>query len=104
MPGISDRAKVQRSAVSIVETRERRSSRARARTVSTGPTTAPAWSMARWNPNALPRIAGSTWAAIRESRGEVRMPLPMRSTRRTSTICQAWPTAAVSGRKAEESE
>ena len=48
---------------------------------TSGPTTAPAWSIARWNPKARPRSSGGVTWARSASRGAPR-PLPMRSTMR----------------------
>lgn len=51
---------------------------------ASGPISAPAVSMARCTPNALPWCASSTDSEISASRGAVRMPLPMRSTARVA--------------------
>ena len=54
---------------------------------SRGPTTAPALSIAWWNPNARPaRLPAAS--AMSASRGELRMPLPTRSVTRTASTCQ----------------
>jgi hypothetical protein len=70
---------------------------------SSGPTTAPAWSIARWKPNARPRSAGGVTSATRASRGAPRTPLPMRSATRTASTCQGAVASATSGRASEES-
>ncbi len=56
----------------------RRRSPVRARTpaASSGPSMAPAWSMARWKPKARPRSSSGATAASSASRGALRRPLP----------------------------
>ena len=50
-----------------------------------GPHTAPAVSAARWKPNARPRRWAGVSSAMSASRGDVRMPLPVRSTTRATS-------------------
>src|SRR4030042_73741 len=52
-----------------------------------GPITAPMWSIALCRPNARPRSLAGTEAAMRASRGELRIPLPIRSENRTASPC-----------------
>jgi hypothetical protein len=59
--------------------------RANIQTISrtiTGPSVAPAVSIARWKPNARPRLSGSVVSAISTSRGALRIPLPNLSANR----------------------
>ncbi len=63
-----------------------------------GPAKAPAWSIARWSPNAAARRSGSIDAASSASRGAPRSPLPTRSVARTSPTCQGALANASSGR------
>ena len=51
---------------------------------TSGASSAPAVSSAWRSPNARPRISGGVSSAIMASRGEPRMPLPIRSAKRAS--------------------
>ncbi len=63
-----------------------------------GPSTAPALSLALWNPNARPRIDGSTESAMSASRGDVRIPFPTRSVMRIAATCVTLWANPISGR------
>lgn len=58
----------------------------RMRNATSGPSSAPAVSMARCTPKARPRVSGAEDSEISASRGAVRSPLPVRSTARTAPI------------------
>ena len=51
-----------------------------------GPSAAPMLSRVRCTPNDVPRFSGRDDAVMSESRGAVRMPLPMRSAVMTAVI------------------
>ncbi len=53
---------------------------ARMANATSGPSSAPAVSSARWMPKASPSRSGAALSEISESRGDVRMPLPTRSS------------------------
>ena len=71
-PGMTAMAKIQRSGTSAW-------TRASA---TSGPSTAPIVSMVRCRPKARPCWPGCVFAAMRSSRGAVRMPLPSLSVKR----------------------
>ncbi len=54
---------------------------------TTGPTSAPSVSIARWRPNAFPRFFSVVDEAIIASRGEVRRLLPILSEPRMISMC-----------------
>jgi hypothetical protein len=70
------------------------------RLATSGPTTAPAWSIARCSPKARPAWPGGATAASSASRGEERSPLPTRSVTRTASTCQGSVASATRGRTA----
>ena len=72
---------------------------ARRRVASSGPATAPALSIAWWNPNARPARSPAA-SAMSASRGELRSPFPTRSVTRTARTCQGRVASATKGRTA----
>jgi hypothetical protein len=65
-----------------------------------GPTSAPALSIARWSPYARPRSPAGTRSASNASRGDVRMPLPTRSANRIASTWSHVDARPTSGRTA----
>ena len=70
---------------------------------TSGPSAAPAWSIARMWPKARPRTAGSTRSATRASRGPLLIPLPKRSAARTRIAPAGEVTSPISGRTTADS-
>ncbi len=86
-PGMTAMAKIHRSGTSACTSAS----------ATSGPSTAPSVSMARCKPNARPCCPGRVVAAMRSSRGAVRMPLPRRSVNRpASAVPQPGATAMIS--------
>ncbi len=69
---------------------------------TSGPRTAPALSNPRWRPKAAPRRPGGAAFAIIVSRGAVRMPFPMRSTKRMKTTASQLGARPMIGRARED--
>ncbi len=64
-----------------------------------GPATAPALSIAWWNPKARPTLSPAA-SAMSASRGVLRRPLPTRSVTRTASTCHGLVASATKGRTA----
>ncbi len=69
---------------------------ARIANATSGPSSAPAVSSARWMPKAIPSRSGAALSEMSESRGEVRMPLPTRSNAIAADASPHAPPAASS--------
>jgi hypothetical protein len=65
---------------------------------TSGPTSAPALSIERCRPKALPRFSGATMSASSASRGDVRIPLPTRSANRIASTCPQLVARPIRGR------
>jgi len=76
IPGIMARRNVNLKAWKRIPWCRIQHQHSRAIMASSGPATAPVWSIARWNPYALPLMLSSAAEAISASLGAVRIPFP----------------------------